>query len=367
MQEANAATGLTIEAVNKWYPGGVHAVIDMNMEVQAGEFLVFVGPSGCGKTTLLRMIAGLESISGGTVSMGERIINQVPPKSRDIAMVFQNYALYPTMRVKENIAFPLKMRKTPRPELNERVDQVARKLELTQLLERRPGELSGGQRQRVALARAMVRKPRLFLMDEPLSNLDAKLRTEMRREIVSLQRELGVTTIYVTHDQTEAMTMGTRIAVINGGRLQQIGTPMEIYDNPQNLFVAGFIGSPNMNTWDSEVVYQSCGFCLSLGQEVLPIRDTGAEGWQARKLVAAIRPEHIALARPEEEGTFWMEVAGVEHMGRESVVFLSRTGYPNLTMVTGPGWQAAPGKLVPVALDTRFLHGFDPESGVRIQ
>ena len=262
---------LQMQKVNKWYPGNVHAVIDMNMEIKQGEFIVFVGPSGCGKTTLLRMIAGLESITDGEMIMGGRVMNKIPPKNRDIAMVFQNYALYPNMKVKDNIAFPLKMRHTGKQETKSMVAEVAQKLELDTLLERKPGALSGGQRQRVALARSMVRKPKLFLMDEPLANLDARLRTEMRREIITLQRELGVTTIYVTHDQTEAMTMGTRIAVINEGVLQQFGTPQEVYRNPSNLFVAGFIGSPNMNLWNTELVTEQGHCFLTLGAARIPV------------------------------------------------------------------------------------------------
>ncbi|MCL2299319.1 MAG: ABC transporter ATP-binding protein, partial [Firmicutes bacterium] len=235
---------LTIDTVNKVYPGGVHAVKDLSMEIVEGEFMVFVGPSGCGKTTLLRMIAGLERIDGGEMRMGGKLLNDVPPKDRDVAMVFQNYALYPNMKVYDNIAFPLQMRKADKADIQIAVEDVAHKLDLLELLGRRPGALSGGQRQRVALARAMVRRPRLFLMDEPLSNLDAKLRVQMRREIVALQRELGVTTVYVTHDQTEAMTMGSRIAVMKDGVLQQVDTPRGIYESPANLFTALFIGSP---------------------------------------------------------------------------------------------------------------------------
>ena len=240
---------LVLEQVNKWYAGGVHAVKDINMEVQPGEFLVFVGPSGCGKSTTLRMIAGLERVDSGIISMGGAPVNHVPPKNRDIAMVFQNYALYPTMKVFDNIAFPLKMRHWKREEIRKRVTEIAESLDLTKYLQRRPCALSGGQRQRVALARAMVRAPKLFLMDEPLSNLDAKLRVQMRREITALQRKLGTTTIYVTHDQTEALIMGDRIAIFKDGVLQQIDTPQALYQKPANLFVAQFIGSPPMNTW----------------------------------------------------------------------------------------------------------------------
>ena len=242
-------TSLTLEQVKKWYSGDVHAVKGVNMDVRPGEFLVFVGPSGCGKSTTLRMIAGLERVDSGTIHMGEALMNPVPPKKRDIAMVFQNYALYPTMKVFDNIAFPLKMRHWKKEDIRRRVTEIADSLDLSEYLWRRPIALSGGQRQRVALARAMVRAPKLFLMDEPLSNLDAKLRVQMRREITALQRKLGTTTIYVTHDQTEAMTMGDRIAIFKDGVVQQMDTPQMLYQKPANLFVAGFIGSPPMNIW----------------------------------------------------------------------------------------------------------------------
>src|SRR5689334_1486571 len=233
--------------VDKVYPNGVQAVFDLSLDVQDGEFLVLVGPSGCGKTTALRMVAGLEEISDGTVSIGGRVVNDLTPKERDVAMVFQNYALYPHLSVAENIAFGLRLRKEPKQVINERVAWAARLLDLTQNLDRRPKELSGGQRQRVAMGRAIVRQPQVFLMDEPLSNLDAKLRVQMRAEIAKLQHELGVTTIYVTHDQVEAMTMGDRVAVMRKGELQQVAAPEQLYDRPVNLFVGGFIGSPAMN------------------------------------------------------------------------------------------------------------------------
>jgi len=311
---------ITIENTHKWYPGGVHAVNDMSMDIAEGEFIVFVGPSGCGKTTLLRMIAGLEDIHGGTISMGGRVLNDVAPKDRDIAMVFQNYALYPNMKVYDNIAFPLKMRKAKKQEIDNAVRDVARKLDLEQFLERRPGALSGGQRQRVALARAMVRRPKLFLMDEPLSNLDAKLRVQMRREIVSLQRDLGVTTIYVTHDQTEAMTMGHRIAVMHDGVLQQIDTPQAIYDRPANRFTAGFIGSPPMNVWEE------------------------GDGY------AGIRPEFVELAYENDPQAVSMRVRGVEHTGRETLVFLASEGVPELAMATVGEFTAQPGDEIYVKL-----------------
>ena len=334
------ATPLTVEKANKWYTNEVHAVKDMDLDVMDGEFMVFVGPSGCGKSTLLRMIAGLERVDGGVIRMGDRVINKVPPKDRDIAMVFQNYALYPTMKVYDNMAFPLKMRRWKKADIRARVTEVAENLGLTDYLDRRPGALSGGQRQRVALGRALVRRPRLFLMDEPLSNLDAKLRVDMRREIVRLQRELGTTTIYVTHDQTEAMTMGTRIAVMKDGVLQQVDTPARVYDAPANLFVARFIGSPPMNVWEGD-------------------RD-GTPCW------VGLRPEHILPAGPDDTDGVEAVVSAVEHTGRESLVYLSIPGLPDLAMAAEAGFQAAPGERVRVRLDRGRMHFFQRETGERI-
>lgn len=364
MENRNFAGDLQISKVNKWYPGDVHAVKDMDMEIKRGEFIVFVGPSGCGKTTLLRMIAGLESISSGEVVMDGRIVNKVPPKNRDIAMVFQNYALYPNMKVKDNIAFPLKMQHIGKPEIERRAAELAQKLELETLLERKPGALSGGQRQRVALARAMIRKPGLFLMDEPLANLDAKLRTEMRREIITLQRELGVTTIYVTHDQTEAMTMGTRIAVINGGVLQQFGTPQEIYRNPANLFVAGFIGSPNMNLWDTKLVTYQRQHYLTLGNTHIPIdvSNLPADGLR-EPLKAGIRPEHIVPAAPDEPHAVRMKINILENTGREVAVFLTGADMPNLTVVTDADFSGQVGQEVYIRLKPEKIHLFNIETG----
>ncbi|MEY8532768.1 ABC transporter ATP-binding protein [Blautia pseudococcoides] len=364
MENEVRAGGLQIHKVNKWYPGNVHAVINMDMEIEQGEFIVFVGPSGCGKTTLLRMIAGLEGISSGEVIMDGRVVNKVPPKNRDIAMVFQNYALYPNMKVKNNIAFPLKMRHTKKQEAAVRVAEVAKKLELDTLLERKPGALSGGQRQRVALARSLVRRPKLFLMDEPLANLDAKLRTEMRREIITLQRELGVTTIYVTHDQIEAMTMGTRIAVMNCGVLQQFGTPQEIYQNPANLFVAGFIGSPNMNIWDTRIVSYHAQHFLILGEARIPIDISGLPGEQLQEpLKAGIRPEHIELASKNEPGAIRMEISLLENTGREVAVFLVASGIPNLTIMTNADFSGQIGHEIYIRLKQEKIHIFNGEKG----
>ena len=241
---------VVLDKVNKVYPNGFHAVHDLSLDITDGEFLVLVGPSGCGKSTALRMIAGLEDISGGELKVGDRRVNEVEPKDRDIAMVFQNYALYPQMTVRENIAFPLKLRKVQKGELHRQVEEAAEVLELTEQLDKKPAQLSGGQRQRVAMGRAIVRRPALFLMDEPLSNLDAKLRVQMRADIAGIQRELGVTTFYVTHDQVEAMTMGDRVAVIKDGHLQQVAAPEDLYASPDNVFVAAFIGSPSMNLYE---------------------------------------------------------------------------------------------------------------------
>src|SRR3954447_1928428 len=235
------------ESVEKVYPDGTRAVAGLDLDIADGEFMVLVGPSGCGKTTALRMVAGLEEITGGTIRIGDRVVNGLEPRKRDVAMVFQNYALYPNMTVYDNIAFGLRMRKVEKARIRERVDQMARVLGLSELLQRRPAQLSGGQRQRVAMGRAIVRDPSVFLMDEPLSNLDAKLRVQMRTEVSRIQQRLGTTTVYVTHDQTEALTLGDRVAVMRSGQLQQVGTPMDLYNDPVNLFVAGFIGSPAMN------------------------------------------------------------------------------------------------------------------------
>lgn len=362
------AHDLQIEQVNKWYPGGVHAVKDMNMEINEGEFVVFVGPSGCGKTTLLRMIAGLEQINDGKIRLGDRVINRVPPKDRDIAMVFQNYALYPTMKVWDNIAFPLKMRKLAKQQIGLAVLDVARRVGIADLLERRPVALSGGQRQRVALARAMVRRPRLFLMDEPLANLDAKLRVNMRREIVSLQRDLGVTTIYVTHDQTEAMTMGTRIAVMKDGVLQQLGTPREIYSAPHNLFTAQFIGSPPMNVWDGEVWREADTTRLSLGSVSISLNSEDAIPERAcgRPLCIGIRPEHIVPASPDSVSAVQILIESTEHTGRETMIFLTSPELPPLTMAVGGDSVGQPGESISVRLNTAGLHFFDRKTGERL-
>ena len=287
------------EKVEKVYDNDVHAVRDLSLEIRDGEFVVLVGPSGCGKTTALRMVAGLEEITDGKISIGERVVNDLTPKERDIAMVFQNYALYPHLSVADNIGFGLRLRHTPKDVVEERVTWAANFLGLTPYLHRRPKELSGGQRQRVAMGRAIVRKPQVFLMDEPLSNLDAKLRVQMRAEIARIQREMSVTTIYVTHDQVEAMTMGDRVAVMRKGELQQMAEPQTLYDSPKNLFVASFIGSPAMNIVEATVERRDGGLAVKLGDQELMIPQDVAQrrqalgGYAGRTLAVGIRPEHL--------------------------------------------------------------------------
>ena len=297
---------ISCQHIYKIYPGATApAVTDFNLEIQDKEFIIFVGPSGCGKSTTLRMIAGLEEISKGEMYIGGRLINDVPPKDRDIAMVFQSYALYPHMTVYKNIAFGLELRKTPKDEIDKRVHEAAKILEIEHLLDRKPKALSGGQRQRVALGRAMVRNPAVFLLDEPLSNLDAKLRTSMRTEIIKLHKKLATTFIYVTHDQTEAMTMGDRIVVMKDGIIQQVDTPQNLYDMPCNMFVAGFIGSPQMNFLDGTLIKKGDLYGVDLGGDVIPLpKEKTADGkldaYVGKKVKMGIRPEDIDLLKPEE-------------------------------------------------------------------
>ena len=302
---------VTLEKVRKVYPDGTVAVEELDLKVDDGELVVFVGPSGCGKTTALRMIAGLEEISEGTIRIGDRVVNTVAPRDRDVAMVFQNYALYPHKTIYDNLAFPLRLRKMGKSEVHQRVLRIARLLELEEHLKRRPRQLSGGQRQRVAMGRAIVREPQAFLMDEPLSNLDAKLRTQMRAEISLLHKELGTTTIYVTHDQVEAMTLGQRVAVMRKGELQQVAPPQTLYESPVNLFVAGFIGNPSMNFVEGVVEEDDGGLSVALGNQRLVVdpreleRHSSLRDYVGRKVVVGIRPDHLedaALARdiPED-------------------------------------------------------------------
>ena len=318
---------VTLERVSKVYPNGVRAVAELSLEVADAEFLVLVGPSGCGKTTALRMVAGLEEVSEGTIWVGDRVVNDLSPQERDIAMVFQNYALYPHMTVAENIGFSLSLRHVPKEEIRTRVAEVARILGLSQHLSRKPAQLSGGQRQRVAMGRAIIREPAVFLMDEPLSNLDAKLRVQMRAEVARLQRRLKVTTLYVTHDQTEAMTMGDRVAVLRDGVLQQLGTPPEVYNRPANLFVAGFIGSPSMNVY--EAALSEAGDELRLGSQslLLPAAITGDPAvapYRAKTVVVGIRPEDLADLSQREGVSGGQRLSAqvelIEELGSEKLI-----------------------------------------------
>ena len=331
--------GIQFEGVGKVYPDGTRAVLDLNMTIGDGEFMVFVGPSGCGKTTALRMLAGLEDITEGDIRIGDRVVNDLNPQERDIAMVFQTYALYPHMSVADNIGFPLRAQRVPKSERRQRIEETANLLELTEHLKRRPRNLSGGQRQRVAMGRALIRRPQVFLMDEPLSNLDAKLRVEMRAEIAGLQKRLGVTTLYVTHDQVEAMTMGTRIAVMRKGVLQQEGEPYTLYDTPANLFVAEFIGSPPMNLFRATLGKGDGGPQLELaGQRlVLPAgfldARPGLGGWIGRELAVGIRPEYLHDGReaPAELPRLAADVRLVETLGPEKHVHVFLSAKPVLT------------------------------------
>ena len=324
---------VTLDKLTKIYPNGFQAITDLSLTLEDGEFLVLVGPSGCGKSTALRMIAGLEDISSGELFVGDRRLNEVPPKDRDIAMVFQSYALYPQMTVAENIGFPLKLRKVTKRERQEQVLQAAEILELTEQLDKRPAQLSGGQRQRVAMGRAIVRRPALFLMDEPLSNLDAKLRVQMRADIAGIQRELGVTTFYVTHDQVEAMTMGDRVAVIKDGILQQAAAPEALYEHPDNVFVAAFIGSPSMNLYEGTLAEANGGYRLQLGDQSLAVPDSvvaerpALRDYLDQPVVVGFRPEDLEDAavvtdHPQDQ-RLGAEVAVREALGAETLVHFS--------------------------------------------
>ena len=298
---------LSLRHVYKRYPGGVTAVSDFNLEIKDKEFIILVGPSGCGKSTTLRMVAGLEEISDGEIYIGDKLVNDVAPKDRDIAMVFQNYALYPHMTVFDNMAFGLKLRKTPKDEIKRRVEEAARILDISHLLERKPKALSGGQRQRVAIGRAIVREPQVMLMDEPLSNLDAKLRNKMRAEIIKLRQRIDTTFVYVTHDQTEAMTLGDRIVIMKDGFIQQIGTPQEVFDHPANLFVAGFIGTPQMNLFDARLVKNNGKYAVSIDGVTVELSDEKQQRLSAKDVpeqdvVLGVRPDHIMLCADGVKG-----------------------------------------------------------------
>ena len=397
---------VTFDNVGKIYPDGTRAVSGMDLEIDDGEFMVLVGPSGCGKTTALRMVAGLEEISEGVLRIGDRVVNRVPARDRDIAMVFQSYALYPHLSVYENIAFGLKLRKTPKDEIDKRVRDAARVLGLEEFLDRKPRALSGGQRQRVAMGRAIVRQPAAYLMDEPLSNLDAKLRVHMRAEIASLQHDLGVTTLYVTHDQVEAMTMGHRVAVMRKGQLQQVAPPQELYDRPVNVFVGGFIGSPAMNLVESTVERRNGTYFARLGEAALALDESvsrtrpALERYVDRPVVLGIRPESLEDAALEPDTPSDRKLKGVvvlreplgseivahfdvdvppalteevrelaRDVGQEAAVRASQDeGQSKSTMVGrfGPRSRAKTGDTIDVAVDTTSIHLFDVETGLGI-
>jgi multiple sugar transport system ATP-binding protein len=364
MEEAVMAT-VAFEHITKKY-GDVTAVRDFNLEIGDGEFMVLVGPSGCGKTTNLRMIAGLEEITSGTLKIGDRVVNDVPPKDRDIAMVFQSYALYPHMSVRDNLAFGLKLRKVPKADIEKRVQEAAAILSLEKLLDRKPKELSGGQRQRVALGRAIVREPAVFLMDEPLSNLDAKLRVQTRAEIARLHQRLKTTIVYVTHDQVEAMTMGTRIAVMSDGLLQQVGTPQQLYDKPINRFVAGFIGSPSMNF--VEVVSDGTSLTAEGSIKIpLPPRFREAVGaTQGRKLVAGFRPEHIEIGQGTTNAAqFRANADVVEYLGNEELLHLNVAGR-DVVAIVGSEHRVKPGDVLDFYVPLEKIHLFDSDSGASL-
>jgi multiple sugar transport system ATP-binding protein len=397
---------VTFDGVSKVYPDGTRAVNAFDLDIKDGEFMVLVGPSGCGKTTALRMLAGLEDISEGRVSIGERVVNHVPSRDRDIAMVFQSYALYPHLSVYENIAFGLRVKKVPKPEIDKRVKDAARILDLDQLLDRKPRNLSGGQRQRVAMGRAIVRHPQAFLMDEPLSNLDAKLRVQTRAEIAKLQHDLGVTTLYVTHDQVEALTMGDRVAVMKKGEIQQVDNSQVLYDKPLNLFVAAFIGSPSMNLLEAKLEKSGEHFAVRLGSQALTLDDealaahAALKGYEGREIIVGIRPEDMEdpslLTNAPADRQIKGKVELTEALGSEIMVHFSIDATHAVTedvhdLQKDAGTDRAPGSgigsggggavivgrfgprsrvrvgdAVDVAVDTRSLHFFDPETALGI-
>ncbi len=364
---------LSLEHINKTYPNGFEAVKDFNLEIADKEFIIFVGPSGCGKSTTLRMIAGLEEISGGTLKIGDRVVNDVEPKDRDIAMVFQSYALYPHMTVYDNMAFSLKLRKTPKDQIDKMVREAARILDLEKLLDRKPKALSGGQRQRVAMGRAIVRNPKVFLMDEPLSNLDAKLRVQMRTEISKLHQRLGATIIYVTHDQTEAMTLGTRIVVMKDGVVQQVDTPQNLYNEPGNLFVAGFIGSPQMNFLDAVVDQQGQDVYLKIADARIKLpadkaKKVIAGGYAGKTVIMGIRPEDMTDEEAKvasSEAVMEAKIEVYELLGAEVYLYFTFAG-SNMTARVNPRTEARTGDLVKFALDVDKIHVFDKETELTI-
>ena len=361
---------LSLTNICKRYPNGFEAVKDFNLEIADKEFIIFVGPSGCGKTTTLRMIAGLEDISSGELKIGDRVVNDVEPKDRDIAMVFQNYALYPHMTVYDNMAFGLKLRKVPKDEIDKQVKEAARILDLSALLDRKPKALSGGQRQRVAMGRAIVRNPKVFLMDEPLSNLDAKLRVQMRVEIAKLHQRLGTTIIYVTHDQTEAMTLGTRIVVMKDGVVQQVDTPQNLYDKPQNLFVAGFMGSPQMNFLDAIVEVSGETAYLNVAGHSIPLPPAKSKkliegGYDGRSVTFGIRPEDVYDSEMYVEtspmSVFESTIKVYELLGAEVFLYFDLEMFP-MTARVDSRTTARPGDTIKFALDVEKIHVFDKET-----
>ena len=387
---------ININNVGKIYPNGTRALEDVNIEINDGEFVVLVGPSGCGKTTLLRMVAGLEDITEGEISIADKVVNEIAPKDRDIAMVFQNYALYPHMSVYDNMAFSLKLRKLPKDEIDQKVKDAAKTLEIDELLERKPKALSGGQRQRVAMGRAIVRNPQAFLMDEPLSNLDAKLRVQMRAELGQLHSQLETTTLYVTHDQVEAMTMGDRVAVIRKGVLQQIDTPREIYLYPKNIFVAGFIGSPAMNFVYADIKTSTKGMTLIFGNDKILAKDApeALKEYEGKEIVLGIRPEafedSVYANKKEFTEEINIDVSLLEQLGSDTYIHFFKDIKPVQTeaieeiladegediSVLGtqtkfiarinPNATIEDGQNINLAIDPTKLHYFDPETGMAI-
>jgi len=387
---------INISNVGKVYPNGTRALENINIEINDGEFVVLVGPSGCGKTTLLRMVAGLEDITEGEISIADKVVNEVAPKDRDIAMVFQNYALYPHMSVYDNMAFSLKLRKLPKDEIDNKVKDAARTLEISELLDRKPKALSGGQRQRVAMGRAIVRNPQAFLMDEPLSNLDAKLRVQMRAELGQLHSQLKTTTLYVTHDQVEAMTMGDRVAVIRKGKLQQIDTPREIYLYPKNIFVAGFIGSPSMNFVYATTKTVKNGTEISFGDSKITSKNApeNLKKFEGKEIVLGIRPEAFedAIYANSEEYTekININISLLEQLGSDSYIHFYKDIKPVQTKAIeeiladegedisslgtqtkfiariNPNSSVKEGESIDLSIDSKKLHYFDPETGLAI-
>ena len=365
---------LSLKHIRKVYPNGFEAVKDFNLEVEDKEFIIFVGPSGCGKSTTLRMIAGLEEISGGELSIDGKIMNDVEPKDRDIAMVFQNYALYPHMTVFDNMAFGLKLRKVPKAEIKQKVEEAAKILDLDKLLDRKPKALSGGQRQRVAMGRAIVRNPKVFLMDEPLSNLDAKLRVQMRSEISALHQRLGATIIYVTHDQTEAMTLGTRIVVLKDGDIMQVDSPIKLYNEPQNLFVAGFIGSPQMNFIDATCKIEGDRATLAFDKFTVTLPPAKSKkladgGYNGKTVVLGIRPDDLGDSQIElethKDSTIETDVTGYELLGSEVILYF-KLGGVNMCAKVDSRTPARLSDHIELAMDSQKIHVFDKETELTI-